>query len=294
MSQALKDIFDTVLHIIQNITVVDVLDIGFLSVVLYYVYRFIRNKRAGKLAGGVVFIFVFLLISEFIGMRTMQFIFHNIFQVGVLAIVILFQPEFRNILENMGATPIKGFKSKGDSRREGSASLAIREVVTAVSEMAETKTGALIVFQRNNSLSEIVSTGTVIDANISSFLVRNIFYNKAPLHDGALIITDYRLHAAGCLLPLTNKSDINKDLGTRHRAAIGLTEGFDAVVVVVSEETGIISVSYEGKLMRGFTKDSLKTKLTELLITGNSSYSKSFAKGLRKNSNIAKTEKGAK
>lgn len=294
MSQVISNTFDTVIHIIQNITIVDILDITFLSVVLYYVYRFIRNKRAGKLAGGVVFLFVFLVMCEAVGMRTMQFIFHNIFQVGVIAIVILFQPEFRNMLERMGASPIKGFRNMAGGDGDSAVSLAIREVVSAVSEMSESKTGALIVFQRNNMLSDIVSTGTVIDAQASAFLIRNIFYNKAPLHDGALIIADYRLYAAGCLLPLSNQSDINKDLGTRHRAALGLSENYDAVVVVVSEETGIISVAYDGNLSRGFTKDSLKQKLNDLLLSPANSYARNIAKNIKKTVHTNKTERGNK
>ncbi len=281
--EMVKDVFNTVTHIIQNISWVDILDILFVSVILYYVYRFIRNKRAGKLAVGVVSLVAFLVFSQLMGMRTMQYIFQNIFQVGVLALVILFQPEFRSMLEKVGASPIKGIRNMGDSKKDDEINLAIREVVTAASDLSSSKTGALMVFQRSTMLGDVISTGTVIDAQANAFLIRNIFYNKAPLHDGAMIIVDSRIHAAGCLLPLSAQGDINRDLGTRHRAAIGMSENSDAVVVVVSEETGVISVAVDGALMRGFTAETLREKLTSLLISDQNAGQKSFYKGSRKN-----------
>ena len=280
--KTVKNIFDTVVHIIQNITIVDILDILLVAIILYYVFKFIRDRRAGKLAAGVVFVVAFLVFSELVGMRTMQFFFQNIFQVGVIALVILFQPEFRSMLEKVGANPIKGIKSIGESKREDSLNLAIREVVSAASEMAASKTGALIVFQRSTMLGDVISTGTVIDAQVNSFLIRNVFYNKAPLHDGAMVIVDSRVHAAGCLLPLSAQDNINKDLGTRHRAAIGMSENSDAVVVVISEETGVISIAVDGVLRRGFTSDTLREKLVELLIADTASNQKPFHRSSKK------------
>ncbi len=283
LKEALKDIFNTVTHIILNITIIDILDILFLSVVLYYVYKFIRNKRAGKLAVGLIFLVAFLAISEITGMRTMQFIFQNIFQVGVIALVILFQPEFRSMLEKVGGNPILGIKNIGEGKRDDAINLAIREVVSASMALSESRTGALIVFQKNTKLGEIISTGTVIDAQVNAFLIRNIFFNKAPLHDGATIVIDSRIHAAGCLLPLSSQDNINRDLGTRHRAAIGLSENSDAVVVVISEETGIISVAVDGVLIRGFTAESLREKLNQLLISEISQSQRKFYRNSKKN-----------
>lgn len=282
LKEVLRDVLNTVTNIILNISVIDVFDILFLSVILYYVYKFIRNKRAGKLAVGLIFLVAFLAISEITGMRTMQFIFQNIFQVGVIAVVILFQPEFRSMLEKVGGNPILGIKNIGDGRRDDAINLAIREVVAASTALSETKTGALIVFQKSTKLGDVISTGTVIDAQVNSFLIRNIFFNKAPLHDGATVIIDSRIYAAGCLLPLSAQDNINKDLGTRHRAAIGLSENSDSVVVVVSEETGIISVAVDGVLMRGFTADSLREKLNELLISDLNQTQKKFYRNNRK------------
>lgn len=259
------DFFSTIFDIIRTIKIVDVIDILLVSVILYYAYKFVRDRRAGKLAAGVILFIIALVISDVAGMHTIQYLFQNIFQVGVIALVILFQPELRSALEKMGNSSIKGIKSITE-RSTDSVMLAVREVATAAAEMSASRTGALIVFERSTKLGDIVMTGTVIDAQTGSFLIRNIFFNKAPLHDGAMIIRAGRIVAAGCLLPLTGQGDINRDLGTRHRAAIGLSENSDAVVVVVSEETGVISLAVDGKLTRGYSAETLRSKLSSLLV----------------------------
>lgn len=259
------DFFSTIFDIIRTIKIVDVIDILLVSVILYYAYKFVRDRRAGKLAAGVILFIIALVISDVAGMHTIQYLFQNIFQVGVIALVILFQPELRSALEKMGNSSIKGIKSITE-RSTDSVMLAVREVATAAAEMSASRTGALIVFERSTKLGDIVMTGTVIDAQTGSFLIRNIFFNKAPLHDGAMIIRAGRIVAAGCLLPLTGQGDINRDLGTRHRAAIGLSENSDAVVVVVSEETGVISLAVDGKLTRGYSAETLRAKLSSLLV----------------------------
>ena len=284
-----SDVFEGVIHIVRSITWVDVLDILAVSVILYFAYKFIRNKRAGKLLAGVLLLLVVLAIGELTGMHAMQFIFQNFFQVGVISLVILFQPELRSALEKVADTPLKGLKNITD-RGTDNTLFAIREVSTAVSEMASTKTGALIVCERSTKLGDIISTGTVVDAQVNSFLIRNIFFNKAPLHDGAMIISEGRVHAAGCLLPLSAQNDINRDLGTRHRAALGLSENSDAVIVVVSEETGIISVAFDGTLMRNFTAETLRAKLTDLLVQDNDKELNKASKKRKKASKKIKQE----
>ena len=259
------DFFSTIFDIIRTIKIVDVIDILLVSVILYYAYKFVLDRRAGKLAAGVILFLIALVISDVAGMHTIQYLFQNIFQVGVIALVILFQPELRSALEKMGNSSIKGIKSITE-RSTDSVMLAVREVASAAAEMSASRTGALIVFERSTKLGDIVMTGTVIDAQTGSFLIRNIFFNKAPLHDGAMIIRAGRIVAAGCLLPLTGQGDINRDLGTRHRAAIGLSENSDAVVVVVSEETGVISLAVDGKLTRGYSAETLRAKLSSLLV----------------------------
>lgn len=256
--------FSGILRTIQSISVVDFIDIFFVAVILYYAFRFVRERRAGKLAVGVIFFMFFLVLSDLLGMHALKYIFQNLFQVGVLALVVLFQPEMRSALEKMGGSSLKGLKNISESKDNSAWMLAIREVSTAVAQMAAEKTGALIVFERGTRLGEIAATGTVCDAQVSAYLLRNMFFNKAPLHDGAVLLRDGRIHAAGCLLPLTQQN-INQDLGTRHRAAIGLSENSDAAVVVVSEETGVISVAVDGYLTRGYNADTLRSRLTELV-----------------------------
>lgn len=197
------------------------------------------------------------IISKLLDMYLMQYIMQNIFQIGFITLVILFQPEIRSVLEKVGTTPIKGLRSISETKDQSYREKVIDEIVSAVGDMGDSKTGALIVFERDIKLGDMILTGTVIDAYPASFLIKNIFFNKAPMHDGALIVRDFRLLAAGCLLPLSNNPDIIKDLGTRHRAGIGMSENSDAVVIIVSEETGVISTAVEGKLVRNYTRESL-------------------------------------
>ncbi|MBR2848336.1 MAG: diadenylate cyclase CdaA [Clostridia bacterium] len=245
---------------------VDIVDIICVAVLLYYVYKFIRDRRAGKLALGVAFIILFLILSDVLEMHALQYILKNVFQVGIITFVILFQPEFRSALEKMGGESLRGFRSISEQKGAPSAQVIIDAVTSAVTDMSAKRTGALIVFEGTTKLGDLILTGTVINADPSAFLIKNIFFDKSPLHDGAVIVRDGRLYAAGCLLPLSAKSDITQDLGTRHRAAIGMSENSDALVVVVSEETGIISVARDGVLKRGFKTQSLQRELKAYLV----------------------------
>ena len=178
-----------VLNIIRQISFADIIDIACVSVLLYYLFKFIRERRAGKLALGVVLLFIIQFVSRIADMYVMQYIMQNIFQVGIITLVILFQPEIRSVLEKVGAQPLKGLKGiSGESKDTSSTQTMIDEVVSAVGDFSEDKTGALIVFERTTKLGDIVPSGTVIDAAPTAFLIKNIFFNKAPLHDGALII----------------------------------------------------------------------------------------------------------
>jgi diadenylate cyclase len=200
-------------------------------------------------------------------MRALNFILTNLFSVGLIAIIIVFQPELRSALEKMGGESLKGFKGKLDKDEESVLKSSISEICVAAENLSNSKTGALIVFERSTRLGDFIRTGTIVDAQTSSFLIANIFYNKAPLHDGAVIIRGGRVHAAGCFLPLSTNSDIVKELGTRHRAGIGMSENSDSVVLIVSEETGIISVAVDGELKRGFSRKTLEEKLQSLMIS---------------------------
>lgn len=253
---------------IKSISFIDVIDILCVAVLLYYLFVFIRDRRAGKLAVGVLLLIAVRIISGLLDMYLMSYIMQNIFQIGFITLVILFQPEIRSMLEKFGTTPIKGLKSIGETKDASNMETLIDAVTNAVCDLAGTKTGALIVFERSTKLGETISTGTVIDAYPAAFLIKNIFFNKAPMHDGAMIIRNMRVYAAGCVLPLSNNPDIIKDLGTRHRAGIGMSENGDALVIIVSEETGTISTAVEGKLVRGYNHDTLKAFLS-LNLVGN-------------------------
>lgn len=255
-----------IISIIKTISLIDVIDIACVSVLFYYLYKFIRDKRAGKLAVGILLLFVIQVLSQLLDMYLLRYIMQNIFQIGFITLVILFQPEIRSVLEKFGATPIKSLKSISETKDNSDCEKAIEEIVDAVSDMAESKTGALIVFEREVKLGDVILTGTMIDAYPASFLIKNIFFNKAPMHDGATIVRDFRLHAAGCMLPLSSNPDIIKDLGTRHRAGIGISENSDAVVIIVSEETGVISTAVEGELVRNYTRKSLERFLRVQLL----------------------------
>ena len=252
--------------IVSRISFLDVVDILCVSVLLYYLFKFVRDRRAGKLALGVLFLVAANILSHALDMYLLQYILSNVIQVGFITLVILFQPEIRSVLEKVGATPIKGFRSLGESRDLDAIHSMIDQVVQAVGDLSESKTGALIVFERTTRLGDLILTGTVIDASPAAFLIKNIFFNKAPMHDGAMIIRNGRIHAAGCLLPLSSNPDISKDLGTRHRAGLGMSENSDAVVVIVSEETGTISTALEGNLIRDYTPDALRAFLTAELL----------------------------
>lgn len=267
MPEWIINIYNVFLQTFSAMTFVDVVDIACVAVVLYLAYKFVRDRRAGKLAIGVILLIGILLIADIVELRAMQFIFKNVFQVGVIMLVIVFQPELRSLLEKMGGESIKGIRSIGESKENDEVIETINSVVRAAGDMSSSKTGALIVFEKSTKIGEYASTGTVINSDVEPLLLRNIFYNKAPLHDGAVIIRKNRVYAAGCVLPLSSQSDINPDLGTRHRAAVGITENSDAVALVVSEETGNISVACDGKLVTGLNSVTLKEKLHEHLVT---------------------------
>ncbi|MBQ9745624.1 MAG: diadenylate cyclase CdaA [Clostridia bacterium] len=241
---------------------VDILDIALVAVIIFFVIKFISDKRAGKLAIGICMILFLLVISEIFQMSATKFLFSNITQVGIILLVVVFQPELRSALEKIGGAG-KDLKILPTSKeyKGGKRSNALDTLCLAVQELAADSTGALIVIERDTPLGDIAKSGTVVNADISVALVKNIFFNKAALHDGAMIVRNQRIFAAGCFLPLSTKEDIIKDLGTRHRAAIGMSENSDAIVIVVSEETGTISVAVNGTLRRNYDYKSLKKEL---------------------------------
>ena len=263
---AVLDYFQYVWNQLRSIRVVDVLDILIVAFVFYYIFQFMRKRRAARLLAGIVLLIGILLISSVAQMKALNFLLSNVFSVGILSLIVVFQPELRSFLEKVGGTTFRNIRGKLDASQKAALVPVIREVCIAAEYFSQHKTGALIVFARNTKLEEYVRSGTVLDATISAFLLENVFFNKAPMHDGAAIISEGRLHAAGCVLPLSTNADIIKELGTRHRAGIGMSENSDAVVLIVSEENGIISLAVEGELQRGFDRKSLETALNTLLL----------------------------
>ncbi len=280
--ESIKNAFFYIGGQISGMGVFDFLDILIVSVLFYYVYKFVRERRAGRLATGVLFIIIVMALSSFLHMYALNYIISNIVQVGIIGLIILFQSELRSFLEKVGGEPLRSLKGRKDSERIKQTSGCIGIIADAVADLSEEKTGALIVLERGTKLGDIIKTGTVVNADPSAYLIRNIFFNKSPLHDGAMVIRDARICAAGCFLPLSQNETIIKTLGTRHRAAIGMSENSDAAVVVVSEETGTVSIAIDGHLIRGLNKGDLISKLEELLITSNDSLKDSAATRLGK------------
>lgn len=267
----LRRVFEMhVLLRLQDIGVKDVLDILILSCAFFLLFKFIINRRAARLALGLVFIVIIMFFSRYFDMKAMTFIFQNFTQAGIIAIIIMFQPELRSALEKIGNAPISNIKNmSSDTKNVSSINHAISVITETACDLSLEKTGALIVIERETKLGEHIKTGTIINAQLSSQILKNIFYNKAPLHDGAVILRNYRVFSAGCFLPLSLNEEIDESMGTRHRAAVGISEVSDAVVVVVSEETGKISIVYDGKLKQNYSYKSLQKELTNLLIPSN-------------------------
>jgi len=245
-------------------TVMDVIDVLLVAFLLYYFFKLIRNTSAQRLLTGILLILVITGLSELFKLHILNYILVNTVQLGFLAIVIIFQPELRKMLEQFGRSRFISLKAK-DNDVKGT-DIAILQTVEMAASLSKSKTGALIVFERADSLDDIKKTGTMIDASVNAELLKNIFFNKAPLHDGAVVIAGGRIAAAGCLLPLSANLSISKELGTRHRAAVGVSEVYDCVCVVVSEETGAISFAQKGFLKRHLAPETLERLLIKELM----------------------------
>ena len=245
----------------------DVLDILILAFLFYFVLRFFRSRKAGTLFIGISICVVLYALALFFNLSGVKYILSGVFQIGALAVVIIFQPEIRDLLESIGSGSIKRIRNISElTHRKQAQYKAIDNICKAVHMLAAEKTGALIVLGRTTGLDEVLHTGIEINADVSDYLIRNLFYDKAPLHDGAVLIEGNRIRAAACILPLPRHTVAHNDFGTRHRAAIGLSEVSDAIIIVVSEETGIISVAKESELKRNFTEDSLRNFLVKELV----------------------------
>jgi diadenylate cyclase len=269
--QNFKDFFDSVILSLLDIKgpwdiVKSLIDIGIVSFVIYKIITLVKETRAWQLLKGVLVILIAARLSDALGFRTIAFILRVIIQYITIALIVLFQPELRRGLEKIGRSRFRNifiFEEETDTVKVRA---LIEEIVKAVTGMAKTYTGALIVIERETKIGDIVNSGIQIDANVTSELLINIFSPNTPLHDGAVVIREKKIKAAACFLPLTENPNISKDLGTRHRAALGITEVSDSIVVVVSEESGKISVALNGGLTRNLTGDSLRKALNKNLL----------------------------
>ena len=257
----IEDIFGNFVRIFQSVTIFDVLDIILLTILVYSLIKLMRETRAMQLLKGIfLLLLVFILVKSF-DLKVMGYLIDNFSQVGMIALIIVFQPELRRILEKVGRAKVSTLAGPSD-KSASARDKAILGIAEACSRLHDSKTGALIVIERETKLGDIIEkeTTSIINAECEPELFCNIFYNKAPLHDGAVIIRNFRIYAAGCFLPNTQKDQcLSTELGSRHRAAVGMSENSDALVIVISEETGNISVALDGQLSRDQTRESLIT-----------------------------------
>ena len=256
------DIINVFVNIIKNITIWSVLDIAVVSYIFYKGYMLLKETRAVQLLKGILLIVALIPISAMLNLTTVNVILNKTITIGVLSVIIIFQPEIRRALEHIGRSAFNDIHPIEDDELRDK---IITEIVNAVENLSITKTGALIAIEQSTGLGEIIMNGIAIDAVVSSALLENIFVVNTPLHDGATIIRNDRIIASGCVLPLTSSTEINKKLGTRHRAAIGLSETSDALIIIVSEETGTISLAANGRLSRNYDRDRLKDVLLKIM-----------------------------
>lgn len=259
------EIVETYLSRVSGIRWADIVEIIILSFLLYHILVWIKNTRAWSLLKGILVIAAFVLLAAYFEMNTILWIVNNMFSVAVTAIIVILQPELRKAVEELGRknlissiVPFELGKNPGEGRFSDK---TINEIAKACAEMGKVKTGALIVVQQDQPLDEYERTGIDVDGIVTSQLLINIFEHNTPLHDGAVIVRGNRITAATCYLPLSDNMTLSKDLGTRHRAGVGISEVTDSLTVIVSEETGKISVAFEGKLERGLSGEELKEKL---------------------------------
>ena len=259
--EAIRKMINMAGIVLSSLQVTDIIDILIVAFLIYKGFSLIRRTNSTNLARGLFVLLAMFALAAILKLKMLLFLLRRTFELGLIALVVLFQPELRRLFERLGSSLSTGreaFESNMDS--------AVTQTVLACTDMSESKTGALIIFERKIQLNDIMSTGTIINADATAELIKNIFFNKAPLHDGALVIRNGRMTAAGCVLPLTKSNSLSKDLGMRHRAGIGLSEQSDAVIVIVSEETGSISVAIEGMLKRHLSPATLNKLLRAELI----------------------------
>lgn len=255
-------IMSYITRFLQVMKLSDLIDIAIMAVIIYQLTKILRETRAIQVLKGIAILFFVMLVSDWLNLNALNYLLGNTMQVGLFAVVVIFQPELRNMLERMGRSKAgKLIDIVSGQNDYDKAAHVIDELCDAAASMSKTKTGALIVIERETKLGDVIRTGSVVNADVSAALLENIFVPNTPLHDGAVIVRGDRIHTAGCLLPLTSNTNLSRELGTRHRAALGISEASDAMVIVVSEETGKISIAINGTLTRNLDRDSLHRAL---------------------------------
>ncbi|MBR6548906.1 MAG: diadenylate cyclase CdaA [Clostridia bacterium] len=263
---AFADGFNNLVGVVMGISIGDILDILVLTFLIYKAIKLVRDTHAGQLLKGIIYLLVASLVVNLLDMTMLKMILQMVWELGFIALIVLFQPELRHLLERLGKSKLKMLGRVTMEEEEQTIRNTIDHLVKSSVAMSETKIGALMVLEQSTILNDVVSSGTVVDGAVTRELLCNIFYPKSPLHDGAVVVRNNRVYAASCILPLTQNHDISRELGTRHRSALGMSENSDAVVIVVSEETGTISIAHNGELKRGYDSITLKTELEALLI----------------------------
>ena len=261
----MQNFWNYIMYYKQFIRIRDIIDILIVAYTIYKGIKLLRETRAAQLVKGILVLVVALQLSSFLNLYMVNYILANTMQVGLIAILVVFQPELRRALEKMGRSKFGKILSFDDDDIEEKNTNTITQICEAIGNLAENRIGALIILERDTRIGDIVRTGVNLNSDVSAELLINIFVPNTPLHDGAVIVRDNRIVAASCFLPLTQNSELNIELGTRHRAAIGITETSDCISLVVSEETGKISLALDGTLTRNLTVESLQRALTKLL-----------------------------
>ncbi len=260
-------VWNQFVYTLSSVRVFDIIDILLIAFIIYKAIEFLRETRAGQLVKGIVLLLALYAFAIVFKLAVLRWLLSAVFGSAIVAVAIIFQPELRRLLERVGQTRLSNLQTGGSETQD--VIDAIDVVCKSADQFKKSKTGALIVFERKTQLGEIINTGTILDAHASESLIGNIFYPKSPLHDGAVIIRDGRIYAASCILPLTQSTAFSSQLGTRHRAAIGMTENSDAIVLIVSEETGTISLAFNGQITRNHTVESAFEVLKEKLVFDN-------------------------
>lgn len=268
---------DSLISTMHTIKILDFADIGIVAFIIYKIFSFIKDTRAEQLFKGVFLLIIITQLSSTFKLHTLHWILINSLDFGVLALLIIFQSELRNGLERIGRTNLKFTKSQLYKNQQKAHS-AISDIIDSAFELSKDKIGALIVIEKETKITDIIRTGTQVDSLISKQLLMNIFTPNTPLHDGAVVIRDFRIVACGCFLPLTSREDLSKDLGTRHRAGIGISEESDSIVLMVSEETGNVSIAKNGTFFRNLSREKAYNFLSDELI--DKTEEKSFLKEL--------------